>query len=297
MSAPATALDPVAPKPEANATGDAPKRETRIAVIGDSDFATNGLIGAGRNADLFLNAVNWLAQQEDLIAIRPKRSRRSPDHPDRGAGTADLLPDGLHRAWPRAARRRADLVAEALMRRTPLVPRARRRRRGARRLLCYDSKRPPADEKKQEKVFADVQSDKIDRVSVKSDKGETTIAVKQGDRWQQTQPAAVAADEAEISGITSNLASLEVQRVVDEQPPDLKQFGLNPARIEVSFRQGGQGSHAAPRPEDADRRRHLRARVGQAARVHRRVVSRGDIQQVAVRPARQDDPEVRSRQD
>jgi hypothetical protein len=62
--------------------------------------------------------------------------------------------------------------------------------------LYYDSKRPPADEKKQEKVFADVQSDKIDRVSVKSDKGETTIAVKQGDRWQQTQPAAVAADEA-----------------------------------------------------------------------------------------------------
>jgi hypothetical protein len=31
-----------------------------------------------------------------------------------------------------------------------------------------------------------------------------------------------------------------VQRVVDEQPPDLKQFGLNPARIEVSFRQGGK---------------------------------------------------------
>jgi gliding motility-associatede transport system auxiliary component len=72
VSAPATALDPAAPKPDATNGADAPKRETRIAVIGDSDFATNGLIGAGRNADLFMNAVNWLAQQEDLIAIRPK---------------------------------------------------------------------------------------------------------------------------------------------------------------------------------------------------------------------------------
>jgi len=107
-------------------------------------------------------------------------------------------------------------------------------------LLYYDSKRPPSDEKKQEKVFPDVQSDKIDQITVKSEKGETTTAAKQGDRWRQTQPVAVAADEAEISGITSNLASLEPQRVVDEQPADLKQFGLDPARIEVTFRQGGK---------------------------------------------------------
>ena len=51
---------------------DAPKKETRIAVFGDADFASNQLLGAGRNADLFLNAVNWLAQQEDMIAIRPR---------------------------------------------------------------------------------------------------------------------------------------------------------------------------------------------------------------------------------
>jgi Domain of unknown function (DUF4340) len=106
--------------------------------------------------------------------------------------------------------------------------------------LYYDSKRPLSEEKKQEKVFPDVQSDKIDQIIVKSAKGETTTAAKQGERWQQTQPAAVAADEAEISGITSNLASLEVQRVVEEQPADLKPFGLDPARIEVTFRQGGK---------------------------------------------------------
>src|SRR5262245_54049137 len=106
--------------------------------------------------------------------------------------------------------------------------------------LYYDSKRPPSDDNKKEKVFPDVQSDKIDQITVKSEKDGTTTAAKQGDRWQQTQPMAVPADEAEISGITSNLASLEVQRVVEEQPKEVKQFGLDPPRMEVSFRQGGK---------------------------------------------------------
>ena len=41
-------------------------------VFGDSDFASNGWLGIQGNRDLFLNSVNWLAQQENLIAIRPR---------------------------------------------------------------------------------------------------------------------------------------------------------------------------------------------------------------------------------
>lgn len=44
----------------------------RLVVIGDSDFATNGAIRAVSNGNLFLNAIDWLAQDEQLIAIRPK---------------------------------------------------------------------------------------------------------------------------------------------------------------------------------------------------------------------------------
>jgi ABC-type uncharacterized transport system involved in gliding motility auxiliary subunit len=54
-------------KPEENA----PKPETRVVVFGDSDFATNAYGGVAGNPNLFANAVNWLAQQENLIAIRP----------------------------------------------------------------------------------------------------------------------------------------------------------------------------------------------------------------------------------
>jgi ABC-type uncharacterized transport system involved in gliding motility auxiliary subunit len=53
---------------------EAPKPETRLAVIGDSDFAANFALGIQGNRDLFMNAVNWLAQQENLIAIRPREA-------------------------------------------------------------------------------------------------------------------------------------------------------------------------------------------------------------------------------
>jgi len=53
--------------------GDATKKlEARVAVIGDSDFVTNSLLGVQGNRDLFLNTLNWLSQQENLISIRPK---------------------------------------------------------------------------------------------------------------------------------------------------------------------------------------------------------------------------------
>ncbi|HUE85015.1 MAG TPA: Gldg family protein [Vicinamibacterales bacterium] len=70
VSAPAT--EAPAPPLAGNESPDAPKPESRIVVIGDSDFAGNNAVGIQGNQDLFLNAVNWLAQQEDLIAIRPR---------------------------------------------------------------------------------------------------------------------------------------------------------------------------------------------------------------------------------
>jgi ABC-type uncharacterized transport system involved in gliding motility auxiliary subunit len=55
------------------ATGpDAKTPETRVVVIGDSDFTGNDLIAFQGNGELFTNIVNWAAQNENLIAIHPK---------------------------------------------------------------------------------------------------------------------------------------------------------------------------------------------------------------------------------
>ena len=47
-------------------------KESRVVVIGDSDFANNAFLRHQRNGDLFLNTVSWLAEDEDLISVRPK---------------------------------------------------------------------------------------------------------------------------------------------------------------------------------------------------------------------------------
>lgn len=55
-------------------TPEAPKPETRVVVFGDSDFASNGVLGIQGNKDMFMNTVGWLSQQENLISIRPKEA-------------------------------------------------------------------------------------------------------------------------------------------------------------------------------------------------------------------------------
>ena len=55
-----------------NDSTDTPKASgTRIVVVGDSDFANNLFFHGTGGGDFFLNAVNWLTLDEDLIAIRP----------------------------------------------------------------------------------------------------------------------------------------------------------------------------------------------------------------------------------
>lgn len=46
--------------------------KSELVVFGDSDFAKNGFFKNQGNANLFLNTVNYLAEEEDMISIRPK---------------------------------------------------------------------------------------------------------------------------------------------------------------------------------------------------------------------------------
>jgi ABC-type uncharacterized transport system involved in gliding motility auxiliary subunit len=76
LAAAVTAAAPEAPDVAAPAGGEAPpKPDSRVFVMGDSDFAANYGLGIQGNRDLFLNALGWLSRQEGLIAVRP----RSPE--------------------------------------------------------------------------------------------------------------------------------------------------------------------------------------------------------------------------
>ena len=68
----------IAPSPSRNAEAGGGTRYGRIVVFGDSDFASNAYLGLSGNRDLILNAIGWLAEEEDLIAVRAKDPVNQP---------------------------------------------------------------------------------------------------------------------------------------------------------------------------------------------------------------------------
>ena len=72
VKGPAPAPTPT-PSPAPSPAPEEPKaREGRVVAVGDADFASNSLLGFQGNQDFFLNVVAWLAEDADLISIRPK---------------------------------------------------------------------------------------------------------------------------------------------------------------------------------------------------------------------------------
>jgi ABC-type uncharacterized transport system involved in gliding motility auxiliary subunit len=72
----AATVTTASPPPADAASKDKPAAppQTRIAVFGDSDFASNAAAGNLGNVDFFPNTINWLTAQESLIAIRPREA-------------------------------------------------------------------------------------------------------------------------------------------------------------------------------------------------------------------------------
>jgi hypothetical protein len=66
-ASPLRADDPRWAPPAAGVTG-----RSRIAVVGDSDFATNSFFHIMGNGTLFVNTVSYLAGQENLIGLQPQ---------------------------------------------------------------------------------------------------------------------------------------------------------------------------------------------------------------------------------
>ena len=106
--------------------------------------------------------------------------------------------------------------------------------------VYYLSGQDPAATDAKEKAFAAVESDTIEEIRIKAADGDTSRLQKSGDRWTLVEPVRGDADQTDVNSIASNLATIDIQRVVDENASDLKQYGLEPPRIEVEFKTKGQ---------------------------------------------------------
>src|SRR5690242_7324816 len=107
-------------------------------------------------------------------------------------------------------------------------------------IYFVDSKKPAAGADTKEKVFTGVAADSIEAVEFKSADGQTSKVEKAGDQWKLVDPVQADADAAEVSAVANAIATLDVDRVLDENPKDLKTYGLDPARIDIGFRVKGQ---------------------------------------------------------
>jgi hypothetical protein len=107
-------------------------------------------------------------------------------------------------------------------------------------LYFVESDRPVEVADAKAKVFT-YDSAKINQVQIKSSSGEVTALRKGTDSaWAIVQPADAPADRNSMSDIVTNLATLEEERVVDENAADLKAYGLAEPRIDVTFHVDGE---------------------------------------------------------
>jgi uncharacterized protein DUF4340 len=107
-------------------------------------------------------------------------------------------------------------------------------------IFFVDRKKPASDAAPTKaKVFA-VDADQIEEIQLKPATGEAARVEKTNGAWQLVEPEKTEADQGQVSNAATSLATLEVNSVVDENPSDLAQYGLNPAKVDVGFRVKGQ---------------------------------------------------------
>ncbi len=103
-------------------------------------------------------------------------------------------------------------------------------------IYFVESERPAGGVEERERVFA-VEADQIDQITVTA-KGETTTLTKTDGVWKITAPVAADADSTEVSNLTTAVAALEINRVLDENASNLAEYGLADPRIKIAFKAG-----------------------------------------------------------
>lgn len=101
-----------------------------------------------------------------------------------------------------------------------------------------ERERPPASEANANERVFDFEADDVTGLRVTAESGESTHLerVDADATWAITVPIKSRADDTNPSSIASSLASLELSRIVDEQPADLAPFGLTEPAMSVGVK-------------------------------------------------------------
>ena len=107
-----------------------------------------------------------------------------------------------------------------------------------------ESERPPASEADADEPVFEVEADAIVELEITAGNGDVTrLERAAGSRsWTMRAPVEVAADDNRATAIASALESLDVQRVVTAEAPDLAPYGLAEPVVDVAFRTDGDAA-------------------------------------------------------
>src|ERR1700730_17825530 len=113
-----------------------------------------------------------------------------------------------------------------------------------------EAKASKPDPKAAPKILERKEAD-IKQIEIRHHDGQT-IVLKMGDgnRWSITAPQPLAADQAALASITSAVASLSSDRLVDANAANLPSYGLDPPRVSVTFTMADGKTHTLLIGED-----------------------------------------------
>jgi Domain of unknown function (DUF4340) len=107
-------------------------------------------------------------------------------------------------------------------------------------IYFVDSKKPASGAPETKAKAFTVDADQIEEIQIKPASGDASRVQRANGTWQLVEPEKADADQGQVSNAATSLATLEINRVVDDNPSDLSQYGLNPPKAEIAFRVKGQ---------------------------------------------------------
>lgn len=107
-------------------------------------------------------------------------------------------------------------------------------------IYFVDAKRPAGGIEEKAKAFT-VEAEKLQELRVTAG-GETSVLLKSDGTWKLTEPVDTDADQTAVTSLVTNLATLEINRIVDDNATDLAQYGLATPAVDVTFKADGNVS-------------------------------------------------------
>ena len=107
-------------------------------------------------------------------------------------------------------------------------------------IFLVDRKKPASNAPEVKAKAFTVDADQIEEIQIKPASGEASRVAKTNGTWQLVEPEKTDADQGQVSNAATSLATLEINRVVEDNPSDLAAYGLNPPKTDIAFRVKGK---------------------------------------------------------